>query len=231
MGDGGAGWRARALKYAQVKGSDSGKEINIPSQEEESRGVAEQSESSTRKVKGGGWNDRDYLKDERHKMMMPSSSKDLKWKRSEGSPVQRSDTTADHAAPTTLPTIPNVPAGKDLNQLAAQVLKAKLAGDMELYDSLQKELEDAKKKQEEVVVPLDERGRPIPLTVQDQIPVTRKGKFENVDKYGNRVRYFRDDDVDLQTLVAREKLQGAENYDAHFAKNVINRPNYKVQQH
>ncbi len=38
---------------------------------------------------------------------------------------------------------------------------------MELYDSLQKELEDAQKKQEKVVIPLNEHGRPIFLTIQD----------------------------------------------------------------
>ncbi len=46
---------------------------------------------------------------------------------------------------------------------------------------------------------------------------------------GERVRYFRDDDVNLSTLVTREKLYGVDDFDSNYAKNIANRSNWKQQ--
>jgi hypothetical protein len=170
-------------------------------------------------------------------MLAPSSSKDLKWKqdnKTEKSEIVMSvePLKASSFIPTiTTATTTSSAPSKDLNQLMARSLKAKEAGDMKLYESLQKELETARAeqaKQTEVVIPLDERGRPIQLSASDQVPATRRGKFDTIDKDGSRLRYYRDDEASLQELMAREKMQGGNDYNANFAKNIMNKANYKV---
>jgi hypothetical protein len=122
-------------------------------------------------------------------------------------------------------------------------MKAKLTGNTTLYEQLQKELEELSSggstsrnnKVNEVVIPLDERGKPIPLNVPSaSVRVNKRGKFSTSDRdsKGERARYYPDDDnVSLNDLVANEKLNASSNYNDNFSKNIVNRPNYKVIQY
>eukprot|EP01119_Soliformovum_irregulare_P003667 TRINITY_DN1456_c0_g2_i3.p1 TRINITY_DN1456_c0_g2~~TRINITY_DN1456_c0_g2_i3.p1 ORF type:complete len:505 (+),score=185.81 TRINITY_DN1456_c0_g2_i3:232-1746(+) len=114
------------------------------------------------------------------------------------------------------------------NLIAAQMMRAKLAGDTATYERLQKEL-DGTSKQPQVISVLDDRGRPIiASTMEDRgVKVTKHGKFEEYGKDGQRERYFRDDDnITLDEMVAKEKL-GKNDYDEKFARNIAKNSSYK----
>ena len=87
---------------------------------------------------------------------------------------------------------------------------------------------------------IDNQGRLLPTNTHKQVPATRKGKFETYNSDGTRERYFRDDDANLEELVARERMQAEvfdnctfrdrrQNYDTSFAKNVMKKANWKVK--
>ena len=326
VGDGGAGWRSKILNRVKQQAMEEGKSMEEIA---ENRWDLKQLEKTTttttsndhkRYSNKGSFASSDYLKDQRHKMMAPSKSNDLKWSKHKPTTekmdtVQNSndreyrdrdneyrdreyrdrdrdreykdrnrDRDREHGdrdrdrdnnyrdrnklstmysttiSSLTIPdqnkiekesenTIENESTttsttstiSKDPNQLAAQMMKAKLSGNQTLYAQLQQELEELKnsqveggvnKRKNEVIIPIDERGKPIQLEVASKsVRVSKRGKFETYDKEskGERARYYPDDDnVSLNDLVANEKLNSTNNsYNDNFSKNIINRPNYK----
>ena len=45
---------------------------------------------------------------------------------------------------------------------------------------------------------------------------------------GERTRYYKDDDVAFDELVAREKRTGGESYEDNYVKNITRNKRYKV---
>eukprot|EP01116_Phalansterium_solitarium_P017099 TRINITY_DN412_c2_g1_i1.p1 TRINITY_DN412_c2_g1~~TRINITY_DN412_c2_g1_i1.p1 ORF type:complete len:808 (-),score=348.54 TRINITY_DN412_c2_g1_i1:213-2636(-) len=199
--------------------------------------------------------DRSYLKDARHQMMVPAAS-DLKWTRNQPASASASAAAsvaeppppADVAAPaeaplaptptqtpTPTPTPPTL-SSQDISHLVAKALRAKLMGDVATHDKLQSQAAAARQALEaqpaadvQVVAALDARGRPASMTAlppAQQVPQTRKGKFETI-KGGERQRYYRDDDVSLDELVRREKLTATDDYDANFAHSILRNSKFK----
>ena len=130
-----------------------------------------------------------------------------------------------------------VGSGKNANQIAALMIKAKISGNKELYNELQQQLEQMKEegnsgngRKETVIVPIDERGKAIPIELSNyssNVKVNKRGKFEDKDKDGNRIRYYKDDDLSLNQLIQREKLEGQDQYNLNFANNLVNKKNFK----
>jgi len=76
-----------------------------------------------------------------------------------------------------------------------------------------------------VSTPFDERGRPMDLKFQASASSDHRKGSDFFDKNGKRVRYFADDDdVDLKTLVAREKMSSSRDYHSNFARAMTRNP-------
>lgn len=144
----------------------------------------------------------------------------------------------------------------DLNTLKSQIMRAKLQKKMDLVASLESKLERARKAQSgesidekpshvRVIDDLDEYGRSRSATtgaLTGKLATQTSGKAANPrtsglhSESGERLKYFADDDqVDLDTLVARERLDKRSAHaagaisamDAHYAENVMRSRNYK----
>jgi diadenosine tetraphosphate (Ap4A) HIT family hydrolase len=130
----------------------------------------------------------------------------------------------------------NVDLNMDENRIAAQLIKAKMRGDSETAKKLEEQLDAIKKakstappqqqpeeepthKKVVKVAAFDERGRPI-APARNFAPA-QKAQAATHDKSGQRVRYFADDDnVDLQTLVEREKYGIGGDFDTELLQTL-----------
>ncbi|PRP77455.1 hypothetical protein PROFUN_14343 [Planoprotostelium fungivorum] len=208
------------------------------------------------RVEEGG--SREYLKTERPTMQQPSLSRELRVgvehreeKKEEIPSVQNQKFSS--AIPTLFPEARAAPTFEDdlppPNIIASKLLKAKMGGNQEQIEILEKQLEEAKRRaayteqvkrnsdverlSEQVVSGLDENGRPIMGYTESEgrltrAPTSRKGiKVDDINSDGTRSRYFKDDDVSLDELVAREKLGRKDNYDDHHAKYIMNKAGFK----
>ena len=152
----------------------------------------------------------------------------------------------------------------DLNVLKSQIMKAKLQKNMDLAAKLELKLEEARKAQPALpsasaVVPgasvpshvrviddLDEYGRSRSATtgaLTSKLATQTEGQRANPrtaglhSATGERLKYFADDeDVDLDTMVARERLEkrahvagGIGSMDSHYAENVMRKRGYREQ--
>ena len=56
--------------------------------------------------------------------------------------------------------------------------------------------------------------------------------MQRYDEPGEKTRYFADDDAqDLESLVKRQRYEGAEDIDANLAENIARKATYKWVQH
>lgn len=148
--------------------------------------------------------------------------------------------------------------GVDLNQLKSQIMKAKLHKKTDLVAELEAKMERARRAQSgdtnvqntipshmKLVDDLDAHGRSRSATTDKMVSTHAEGHKANPralslrDESGERSKYFADDDdADLDTLVARERLErrlasasgdsgGISSMDKHFAENVMRKKNYK----
>jgi hypothetical protein len=152
----------------------------------------------------------------------------------------------------------------DLNQLKSQIMKAKLQKKLDLVSELESKLERARHVQSgystsssaatpshiRIIDDLDEQGRSRGATTSQlagKLASQTDGKRSNPrtsglhSESGERLKYFADDDdVDLDTMVARERLEkrsgsvqtggGILSMDRHYADNVMRKRNYKDDQ-
>eukprot|EP01105_Mastigella_eilhardi_P010624 TRINITY_DN2474_c3_g1_i5.p1 TRINITY_DN2474_c3_g1~~TRINITY_DN2474_c3_g1_i5.p1 ORF type:complete len:350 (+),score=91.60 TRINITY_DN2474_c3_g1_i5:142-1050(+) len=121
----------------------------------------------------------------------------------------------------------------DPNYAAAQAIRARLFGGAPKEDSPaatdtgDKEYESSGRKT--VQVPsFDRFGRRLSFEqhqhesgVPAPLAGTKRRGPELFDAEGHRSKYFADDDVDLQTLIARERLTKNESYDTELARNLL----------
>jgi hypothetical protein len=146
----------------------------------------------------------------------------------------------------------------DLNILKSQIMKAKLQKKMELVSQLEVKLARARKLQSsdasEIIAPahvkvmddLDEHGRSrSAIAAASARTVTSSSDGHKLNprtaglhsETGERLKYFADDDdVDLATLVARERAEkrsavvgGIQGMDNAYADNVMRKRNYKEE--
>eukprot|EP00743_Colponemidia_sp_Colp-15_P010631 GILK01011738.1.p1 GENE.GILK01011738.1~~GILK01011738.1.p1 ORF type:complete len:743 (-),score=142.08 GILK01011738.1:2773-4923(-) len=142
----------------------------------------------------------------------------------------------------------------DINKLAAQVLKAQLIGDNAAFQTLSKQLELAKQtagsqapaaqvdsgrssiSTDPNVVVLDSisaDGRlrsklsEVSHTSVDKHKQGRKRGAGDRDKEG-RTAFYDDDNVSLDELVRRERVEGVQNYEENFAQNILRSKRFKV---
>lgn len=143
----------------------------------------------------------------------------------------------------------------DLNVLKSQIMRAKLQKKMDLVMELEAKLDRARKVQSgevidalpshvRVIDDLDAHGRSRSATsgaLVGKLSSQTTGKDANPrtsglhSASGERLKYFADDDdVDLDTMVARERLDkrtavsgSISSMDAHYADNVMRARNYK----
>lgn len=144
----------------------------------------------------------------------------------------------------------------DLNVLKSQIMRAKLQKKTDVVAELEAKLERARAVQSgepsdpapshiRVIDDLDEHGRSRSATsgaLIGKLSSQTSGKSANPrtsglhSETGERLKYFADDDqVDLDTLVARERLDkrtavsgSISAMDAHYADNVMRTRNYKA---
>eukprot|EP01117_Protostelium_nocturnum_P019949 TRINITY_DN8777_c0_g1_i1.p1 TRINITY_DN8777_c0_g1~~TRINITY_DN8777_c0_g1_i1.p1 ORF type:complete len:658 (-),score=305.69 TRINITY_DN8777_c0_g1_i1:138-2111(-) len=237
VGDGGASWRAKAAKRAQEMAQQEGKEVSsILKEKWEDRNVShsnDQRQSHNNNRRGDNKeayrrtdsNTRDYLKDERHQMRSSSHSDS-----NLSSKVEEKTNFASVIPKIGTSSLESEEKLPDKNLLASQILKAKLTGNSELEKRLRGEMEDLERKlkmREVKVSGLDENGRPILQNIQSNNQISGRNKKNDEIVNGQRERYFADDDMSLDALVAREKL-GKDNYDNNYAKSIMNQSNFKL---
>lgn len=203
--------------------------------------------------------ERERAEDKYTRKMIPSST-DLKWKKKPDSISSTSTSSLPSVVPSsaeemkesTISVAPIVAVAsqvvlseEQMNELQADILRAKLSGDIEKANELQEKLEEAREANENsnrqvIVNPIDINGKLIPLVdrnridrekvVESGVKVTKRGKYSTHSKEGERERYFADDDAqDLKTLVENEKLTSKDNLDSVFVKNIVRKGNYKEQ--
>lgn len=138
--------------------------------------------------------------------------------------------------PPTLPQPPTQLTDKEMNELAAKIMKAELTGNDALASKLKTKLEAARAARssaaafsegtsgeqttEQVVVltRMDNRGICRPVSVADQeAEAGRRKKIKTHGKDGKRSRYFPDDDQhDLKRMFEKEKGTTAEDQNSMF---------------
>ncbi|CAH1957133.1 unnamed protein product [Acanthoscelides obtectus] len=117
---------------------------------------------------------------------------------------------------------------KDLNTLAAKLVKAEIMGNTKLINELKDKLEHARanlkpstQTEEVILTHTDSKGQSIPLQSSAEYgePSRKKKKRIETHKDGQRTRYFADDDkYSLQQMFEREKYSTAESQDRDFVK-------------
>lgn len=121
---------------------------------------------------------------------------------------------------------------KELNVLAAKLVKAEILGNTKLVKELKEKLDKARSEkssksseiQEEILLTrTDSQGRSQPLKQQTDYgePSSYNKRKKNVEthKDGQRVRYFADDDkYSLKQMFETEKYNSAENQNSEFIK-------------
>uniref|UniRef100_A0A1B6LZF2 CWF19-like protein 2 n=1 Tax=Graphocephala atropunctata TaxID=36148 RepID=A0A1B6LZF2_9HEMI len=123
---------------------------------------------------------------------------------------------------------------KEMNEMAAKLVKAELLGNLELAEELKAKLGRARAAREnkpresggkeEVVIltHTDSKGFTRPVSLGGPVEPTggrRKGKKVETHSGGKRMRYFADDDkYSLQEMFQREKLNTVEDSNELFAK-------------
>lgn len=129
----------------------------------------------------------------------------------------------------------NILSDKELNALAAKLVKAEIMGNTSLVDELKAKLEiaknarnaapeQAKAKDEEVILTrTDSKGysRPVKLQSDYSEPSGSKKRKQKVEthKDGERVRYFADDDkYSLKQMFENEKFSSVEDQNSQFMK-------------
>jgi len=132
----------------------------------------------------------------------------------------------------------------NLNKLVAQIAKADIMGKTELKKELEEKLARAREAQDKAVVTtntstgekfviipdIDAQGRSrsaLEKSLESDSGDRRKKKrrVETHSRAG-RERYYHNDDVDLNDLVAREKRGGAEDYDTAYAEQIMRNNKY-----
>ncbi|XP_017783746.1 PREDICTED: CWF19-like protein 2 homolog [Nicrophorus vespilloides] len=119
---------------------------------------------------------------------------------------------------------------KELNALAAKLVKAEIMGNTKLIEELKNKLEIARKLREcgvkedhEVILTrTDSKGFARPVKMQSDYKDTSKKKKQKVETHsdsGDRMRYFADDDnYSLKQMFENEKFNSAEEQNNQFAK-------------
>uniref|UniRef100_A0A1B6EDH0 Cwf19-like C-terminal domain-containing protein n=1 Tax=Clastoptera arizonana TaxID=38151 RepID=A0A1B6EDH0_9HEMI len=131
---------------------------------------------------------------------------------------------------------PEILSDKEMNELAAKIVKAEIMGNLDLAKELQKKLDSAQssrlnrpkgqaKDDDETVIltKTNSMGFTRPLTIEgshlEPTRGRRKGQKMETHKDGKRMRYFADDDkYSLQDMFQREKLSTVEDHNEMFAK-------------
>jgi len=119
------------------------------------------------------------------------------------------------------------PADMDLNELAAEAVKAQIMGDMEKCEKIKRQVEAAKNREKVVYlsdIAVDGRSKSASKREQE---ITKRGPHKDTHDNGKRKNYYKDDDVDFDELKKREKREGVEDYDANYANNIIKNSRYK----
>ena len=128
----------------------------------------------------------------------------------------------------------------EMNKLGAKIVKAELMGDLCKARKLKETLENARKAKEAsanqpqstsdnnpsepetvILTRTDSKGmtRPIQTDVSQSTSRGKKGKVQTLDKDGQRLRYFADDDqYDLKEMFHREKMSTAEDQSAMMSR-------------
>nr|CAI5818197.1 unnamed protein product [Callosobruchus analis] len=117
---------------------------------------------------------------------------------------------------------------KDLNILAAKLVKAEIMGNTKLVNELKEKLENARanvkpaaQTEEVILTHTNQKGQSVPLqsSVEYGEPSHKKKKRVETHKDGHRTKYFADDDkYSLQQMFEREKYSTAESQDRDFVK-------------
>eukprot|EP00929_Paragymnodinium_shiwhaense_P057702 TRINITY_DN2888_c0_g1_i1.p1 TRINITY_DN2888_c0_g1~~TRINITY_DN2888_c0_g1_i1.p1 ORF type:complete len:801 (-),score=296.84 TRINITY_DN2888_c0_g1_i1:108-2510(-) len=133
---------------------------------------------------------------------------------------------------------------EDANSLGAKAMQAMLSGDMELYEQLNKRLEKkqagmataggANPVKTQVLEELDAQGRSRALmesvhTASCETKGRNKRGTVNTgtSKGGKDEGFFKDDNVSLDDLIRREKVQGVADYDKNFADHIMRTKRFK----
>lgn len=166
VGDGGAGWRAKALKRAAERTSESVGEMESPLKNSPS-GVTHTRERE-RSQKRSQFGEREYLKDS-PQMKVPSVASG-KWRRQEKRGEEQSDIITTTTISNDISNSSESIEPHDANEIAAEMLRAQLSGDQDTFLSLKAKLDllqsqKSKKKQPEIITGLDDRGRPSSLNI------------------------------------------------------------------
>jgi len=139
---------------------------------------------------------------------------------------------------------------EDANTLGAMAMQAMLEGDMQRYEELNRRLEQTQAKlaaaagdggasratNGEKTVVLEEldasgRNRSLLDSVQSS-SVAVKGKKRGIAntgtaKGGKDTGFYADDDVSLDDLIRKEKVEGVQDYDANLASHILKKPKFK----
>ncbi|KAL1924358.1 uncharacterized protein VTP21DRAFT_7393 [Calcarisporiella thermophila] len=144
------------------------------------------------------------------------------------------------AASTISPTQPSqerVLSLDEMNKLQSRILKAKLIGDMEKVEELEKEYEMEKKRMEEkeapsssksksqvsVIPTLDSQGRIHEFALSSgssESNIKNKKKIQTHDAKGERIRYSNEDELSLEDLVRQEKVGVRRDADFDMATRI-----------
>eukprot|EP00927_Polykrikos_kofoidii_P018528 TRINITY_DN18594_c0_g1_i1.p1 TRINITY_DN18594_c0_g1~~TRINITY_DN18594_c0_g1_i1.p1 ORF type:complete len:815 (+),score=196.42 TRINITY_DN18594_c0_g1_i1:72-2447(+) len=147
---------------------------------------------------------------------------------------------------------------EDANTLGALAMQAMLSGDMARYEELNKRLEHKQTKmvalasvgmdtggvgavmstvpgeRTEVIEEVDAAGRSRKLVESlKRASVAVKGKKRGIGnvgtaKGGKDVGFYEDDDVSLEELIRREKVEGVQDYDANLADHIVRKKKFKA---
>ncbi|KAL0481625.1 hypothetical protein AKO1_012454 [Acrasis kona] len=213
IGDGGASWRAKALKRAKEN------QNRQPLVDEKDKWTKEEMDKWSGSALSR--NDRERARRRDHsmdvtemtKMKMPEKSKDLKWTPS--TPIssnQFATTTMVQNEPSRVqPVVGHVehePVDQEqLNRLAAKALKAQMMGDQTEYERLSSQIEELKSINNNRVASLSDYN-------------IRGERIIKSDHNNNNQNELRD-------LVLEAKEGGVQNFDVQFAKDVTRRSHYE----
>ncbi|XP_050511851.1 CWF19-like protein 2 homolog isoform X2 [Diabrotica virgifera virgifera] len=172
------------------------------------------------------------------KSTRPSSSTS-NWKKKKDSEESKTSNTIDSPSikhvPDTKEVTKEVPetveyTEKDLNALAAKLVKAEIMGNQKQITELKEKLEQARKSvqqkgagdEEVLLTQTDSRGQSKPLRLQSEYGEasnSRKKKKTETHRDNQRVRYFADDDkYSLKEMFENEKYQAGADQDKEFIK-------------
>ena len=156
-------------------------------------------------------------------------------------PIEESETKSEKSSnePTEAEVI-TIMSDLEMNKLGAKIVKAELMGDLCKARKLKETLENARKAKEAsanlpqstsdnnpsepetvILTRTDSKGmtRPIQTDVSQSTSRGKKGKVQTLDKDGERLRYFADDDqYDLKEMFHREKMSTAEDQSAMMSR-------------